>query len=151
MYSQPHHANVPPVPENIQLPFYYNAYNDIARASFVAPRAQPIDVARAIWFYSVDNGHTTSCATVRKRATMSWSRRSLQPSTSIHSTAALAVRTSSSTSWMYVAISNFLQHFVSEGLFNPFPEEPHKSLNKVVWNGELLSTLCTLIDAALTH
>ena len=59
MYFQPHRASVPLVPDDIQLLFYFGAYTDIARASFVALKSQPIGVAGAIWFYGVDNGHNS--------------------------------------------------------------------------------------------
>ncbi|KAF2621958.1 hypothetical protein BU25DRAFT_463254 [Macroventuria anomochaeta] len=67
MYFQPHRASVPLVPDDIQSLLHFGAYNDIAHASCVTRKSQPIDVARAIWFYGVDDGHNSMRYDVQMR------------------------------------------------------------------------------------
>ncbi|KAF2794028.1 hypothetical protein K505DRAFT_198856, partial [Melanomma pulvis-pyrius CBS 109.77] len=47
------------VPGDLQLPFFFSRYNDIARTGFIARVDTPdFDICRAIWYYQMDKKHT---------------------------------------------------------------------------------------------
>jgi hypothetical protein len=58
IYFRPERCGVPVVPGDLQLGFYFSAYNDIARAGFVAQKQQQsMSISRTIWFYGLDSAH----------------------------------------------------------------------------------------------